>query len=334
MDTSLSKQLQQFIPFDEWSEDIINEITPHFRQHRLDARKILFKRGEADDECHFLLEGSIDLADDDFNVNTVDAAGDDNFMALDSTHHIHRYAGITKTPCHIVSVKRSYLELISTWAEVRQSQHSQQHDEESDWIERLITSELFARIPPANIQKLLTRFEELPANFGDVIIREGEIGEHCYVIKDGGALVTRGEGEKQEILAALSPGDLFGEDALISELPRNATVTMTSGGMLARLSKDNFDQLLKKPVMTHIRESDLESLVEEADTGVIVLDVRHPQEAASAPVLRARNIPLSQLREKLRELEHDFIYVVCGGGRAEAAAYILSEAGFDARVLS
>ncbi|MEC8442935.1 MAG: cyclic nucleotide-binding domain-containing protein [Pseudomonadota bacterium] len=333
MDTSLSKQLQRFIPFDEWSEDTINELIPHFRHYELGPRKILFKRGQSDDECHFLLSGTIDLADDAFDVNSIEADDDDNFMALDSTHHVHRYAAITKTPCALVSVKRAYLELLSTWSEVRQSVQSES-DEDSDWLERLITSELFARIPPANIQKLLTRFEELPAAFGDVIVREGEVGEHCYVIKHGNALVTRGEGDAIETLAALSPGDLFGEDALISDLPRNATITMTSAGAVARLSKEHFDTLLRQPVLKHIRESELEKLIDEADTGVIVLDVRQPPEAEAAPMLRARNVPLSQLRQRVKELEQDFIYVVCGGGRAEAAAYILSEAGFDARVLA
>lgn len=333
MANSLSQQLQRFIPFDEWSEDIIKELTPHFRTYQIGARKILFKRGAADDECHFLLKGTLDLADDDFNVTSIAATDDDNFMAVDNTHHIHRLSAISKTPCELVSVKRSYLELLSTWSEACQS-FSDNNDEDIDWLERLITSELFARIPPANIQKLLTRFEELPAAFGDTIVREGEVGEHCYVIKEGNALITRGEGDKKETLAAITHGDLFGEDALISELPRNATVTMTSSGSLMRLSKDNFNTLLRGPVVSYIKESELETLIDEADTGVIVLDVRQPQEAAATPIIRSRNLPLGELRQRLRELEQDFIYVVFGGGRAEAAAYILSEAGFEAKVLN
>jgi|TARA_B110000211_G_scaffold93899_1_gene109507 CRP-like cAMP-binding protein len=332
MDNSLSQKLQRFIPFDEWPEDIINELTPHFRTYQIGARKILFKRGVSDDECHFLLKGTLDLADDNFNVSSIEASDDDNFMAIDNTHHIHSMSAISKTPCQLVSVKRSYIELLSTWADACQS-FNQANDEDSDWLERLITSELFARIPPANIQKLLTRFEELPANFGDVIVREGEVGEHCYVIKEGHALITRGESDNKETLAAITHGDLFGEDALISELPRNATITMTASGSLMRLSKENFDTLLRSPVINYIKETELDTLIDEADTGVIVLDVRQPQEANSTPILRARNLPLGELRQRLRELEQDFIYVVFGGGRAEAAAYILSEAGFEAKVL-
>lgn len=332
MENPLSKQLQRFIPFDEWSEDIINELIPHFRIHHLEPRKILFKRGDRDGERHFLLNGTIDLADENFAITSISADDDDNFMALDSTHSVHRYTGITTTPCDVVSVRNSYLELISTWADVRQSL-SDDDDEESDWLERLITSELFVRIPPGNIQKLLSRFEEIPANFGDAVVREGETGTHCYVIKSGKALVSREHNGQQETLAALSHGNLFGEDALVSDMPRNATVTMTSSGTLMRLSKDDFDLLLRKPVLNYITRKELDTLFDEADTGVIVLDVRATQEAAADPVLRSRNIPLAQLRQELRSLEQDFIYVVCGGGRAEAAAYILSEAGIEARVL-
>lgn len=333
MTTPLSQRLQHFIPFDEWPESIIEELSPHFRHHQLGARKILFKRGQDDEECHFLLDGSVDLADADFNVNTIRADDDDNFMALDSTHSVHRHTGITQTPCNIVSVKRGYLDLISTWSEF--CQHTEdKDDDETDWLERLITSELFARIPPANIQKLLSRFEEISVALGDVIVNEGEIGNHCFVIKTGSALITRRHNEQQETLAALNPGDLFGEDAVVSQMPRNATVTMTGNGTLARLAKDDFDALLKKPILNYLPESKLNTLIDEADTGVIILDVRHSQESSAAPMVRARSVSLSTLRETLKTFERDFIYAIVGGGRAEAAAYILSEAGFDARVVT
>ncbi|AHK16551.1 cyclic nucleotide-binding domain-containing protein [Thalassolituus oleivorans] len=335
METTLSQQLQRFIPFDEWSEDIIDGLLPHFRIYILDKGKVVFKRGDADEECHFLLKGTMDLADEHFNVTNVDAEDDDNFMALDSTHHIHRYAGITTSECEFVSVKRAHLDLISTWAELRTDirQSGDTEDDESDWLERLVTSELFNRIPAGNIQKLLSRFEEVPVKLGDEIIRQGEPGEHCYVIKHGRALVTRSDGENIQTLAALTHGNLFGEDALVSSLPRNATITMSSDGVLMRLAKEHFDALLRQPVVTFITAKQIEKLVEEGDTGTVVLDVRHEEEYAADPMLRARNIPLAKLRDRLKELEPAFIYIVAGGNRAEAAAYILSEAGFDARVL-
>ena len=50
METPLSKRLQHFIPFDEWSEDIIEELTPHFREHTLPREKFCLKRGQSERE--------------------------------------------------------------------------------------------------------------------------------------------------------------------------------------------------------------------------------------------------------------------------------------------
>ena len=53
-----------------------------------------------------------------------------------------------------------------------------------------------------------------------------------------------GGGNEDLVLANLRPGSTFGEDALISESARSATVTATSDGMLMRLSRKDFDMML------------------------------------------------------------------------------------------
>ena len=326
------EQIQHFVPFDELSEQAIEELMPHFRQHELGAKKILFKRGIHDDECHFLLSGEIDLADESFNITKVKGDDDENFLALDGSHPIHRCAGITQSPCSFFSIKRQYLELITTWAELRQSY--EQEDDQSDWLEALLTSNLFNRIPPANIQQLLTKFKEKQVKLGDEVIKEGDEANECYVIKAGKAVVSRKHGNKQETLAALSTGKLFGEDALVSAMPRNASVTMSSDGELMVLTKEDFDTLLKKPVLEYLNEDELQQLIDDGDTGTVIIDVRTPQEASANPIPKARNIPLAQLREHLSELSLEFVHVLMGEGRGEAAAYILSEAGFQTKVLT
>jgi len=330
--TELSaQQVQRFIPFDELSVETITGLLPHFRPYRTEAKTVLFKRGTEDQECHFLLQGELDLADEQFRISAIGGDDDENFLALDASHPIHRCSAITRTPCQLFAIRRQYLELVTTWSELRQSYELD--ESEADWLEALLTSELFNRVPPGNIQKLLSRFSERIVRLGDDIIREGEEGDECYVIKSGKAVVTRRTGHRTETLAALSNGDLFGEDALITSLPRNASVTMSSDGVLMVLTKDDFNTLLKNPVLEYVSEQDLTDLIDEGDTGTILLDVRLPQEVSASPVARAQNIPLAQLRSRLQELSKTFVYVICGEGRAEAAAYILTEAGFQARVL-
>lgn len=332
MSTALhADQLQHFVPFDELSIDIIEGLIPHFEIRTLAAKKILFKRGEDDDLCHFLLSGQLDLADDQFNISGISADDDENFLALDSSHRIHRCSAISQTECVIASIKRQYLELITTWSELHQA-YQQEHDT-SDWLEGLLTSGVFNQIPPAHIQTLLTRFQPRSVTLGERIIQQGERGNECYVIKRGKAIVSHLKGAKEETLAALAEGDLFGEDSLISDMPRNAHVTMSSDGELMVLTKDDFDTLLKQPVLQYITESELALLISEADTGIVLLDVRQPREAALDPIHRAQNIPLANLRHRLSELSDAFIYVLIGDARSDAAAYILSEAGLQARIL-
>lgn len=328
-----AEQIQKFIPFDELALSAITELMPHFRFYQVAAKRVVFKRGAEDDECHFLLSGCIDLADSQFKITQVCGNDDENVLALDASHAIHRHAGVTKTDCSFFAIKRQHLELITTWSELTQSWQNGDTDQQADWLDALLTSNIFNQVPAANIQNLLTNFTDRPVSIGEVIINEGEEGHECYVIQKGKAIVSRTDGNKPEILAGLTNGALFGEDALISNLPRNATVTMSSDGSLKVLTKENFDTLLKQPILAYISEDELATLISDGDTGTVILDVRLAQETAANPINHTKAIPLSQLRSQLSTLAKDFIYVVIGGSRAEAAAYILNEAGFQVKVL-
>lgn len=343
-----SERLKRFIPFDELSHAARCGLLPHFACHAVAAGKVLFKRGEQASKSYFLLAGQVDLVDGQRKVMHLDGKDDTNLVALDGTHRVHRVSAISTTKCLVANIPRRHLELIKTWTEVFQSHVSprrrngagigttpndQSQVDDSDWLEALLTSELFTHIPPANIQQLLLRFDERQVSLGDIIIREGDLAEECYVLKEGKALVTRSTTAGYETLAALQNGALFGEDGLLSQLPRSASVTMSSDGTLLALSKADFDSLMKSPVLEYLPESQLDDLMESSDRGLVVLDVRTEQEFEASPCVRSRNIPLGQLRNRLAELSEDFIYIIHGEDRAEAAAYILSEAGLDVRIL-
>ncbi len=51
-------------------------------------------------------------------------------------------------------------------------------------------------------------------------------------------------------LAELGVGDTFGEEALISEAKRNATVSMLTDGVLMRLNKQDFRDLMNEPLVS------------------------------------------------------------------------------------
>jgi MFS family permease len=82
---------------------------------------------------------------------------------------------------------------------------------------------------------------------GEAVVREGEVGDRLYMVKDGEAEVAaRGEGEREVVVATLSKHDHFGEIALLREVPRTATVRARGPLELYSLSREDFQELLER----------------------------------------------------------------------------------------
>jgi CRP-like cAMP-binding protein len=329
------ERLHDFIPFDCLSESHLRDIAGQIQVLNLAPARVLFKRGEQSQLAYFLISGAVDLIDASFQVRKFPADDDENYLALDN-YAEHTVNAISTESSVVYAIERDKLDLLMTWTQAAESMLEENDDSsERDWMDALLTSGLFSQIPPQKIQSLFVKFEEREVKLGEQVIREGESGDTFFVIKQGKAMVTRLQGSKQETLAALTTGSLFGEDALISDAPRNATVTMTSDGVLMCLGKDDFRALLQDSVVRHLKEEDVEKMEEDGDRAIVLIDVRLPMEFRHDRTSGARNIPLNELRRQIRSLEKDFVYVLCcdGGRRSELGAYLLTEAGLEAYVL-
>jgi CRP-like cAMP-binding protein len=69
---------------------------------------------------------------------------------------------------------------------------------------------------------LFSRFGQVFAP-GEVIFREGEPGEHMYVLQSGHVRITRDNAAGARVLAVLGAGEFFGEMSILNDKPRNAT---------------------------------------------------------------------------------------------------------------
>ena len=134
------------------------------------------------------------------------------------------------------------------------------------------------------------------------------------------------------MLAEISNGAGFGEEALASDTKRNATVTMKTDGQLLRLKKQDFIELLKAPIVSTIKMADAKTKVA---AGAEWLDVRFESEYAYHHIEGAISAPLHELRSTLSQLDNTKEYVVyCQTGRrSSAATFILAQFGFKAVVL-
>lgn len=190
----------------------------------------------------------------------------------------------------------------------------------------------FSSLPPAHIESLLASFKRQQVTAGKTVIRQGEHGDYYYVIERGRATVSREVAGAHIELAQLKAGDAFGEEALIAETCRNATVTMKTDGELLRLDGADFLQLLREPLLHRLNA---EQAIKRVDAGGLWLDVRFSAEFKHDGLPGAINIPLNELRDAMPNMRRDLDYVAyCQSGRrSSAAAFLLSQRGLNAYLL-
>ena len=235
-----------------------------------------------------------------------------------------------------LTIDSELLDVVLTWDQTGTYEVNElQNVEDSlvtsdDWMTILLQTKAFHRIPPANIQAIFMRMQRMTFKAGDTIIRQGDEGDYFYAIAKGKCIVTRETPLNRDgiKLAELSMGDTFGEEALISDAKRNATITAGTDVTLMRLGKDDFQKLLNEPLLEWVDRDQANFIV---GRGGKWLDVRLPSEFEHGHLAGAINLPLYFIRLKLKSLSRDVPYVVyCDTGRrSSAAAYILAERGYQ-----
>jgi hypothetical protein len=105
-----------------------------------------------------------------------------------------------------------------------------------DRLALLRAQSIFAPLPLQALEALSTRLRPHAAADGEVVIREGEAGDRFYLIEDGTVDVSiDGEQVRTE-----GPGEVFGEIALVRDIPRTATVRARGPVRLLSLERDVF----------------------------------------------------------------------------------------------
>jgi len=190
-----------------------------------------------------------------------------------------------------------------------------------------LKSGALAQLPAAHVEELLRRFEHLRIKRGEAVIHEGEEGDYYYLVASGRFQVERLVGGAKVVLAELKSGDAFGEEALVSEAKRNATVTALSEGELLRVRRSDFNELLREPLLRRLSFADAAQRVRG---GAVWLDVRYPSEYQYDKLPGAINVPLAEVRNMFAVLDRSREYVAyCQSGRrSAAAAFLFAQRGF------
>jgi CRP-like cAMP-binding protein len=331
--------LKQLVPPNALNAENFQELARKAVIEELPAGRMIFKKGDNDRKTVYLLSGEVELFDDQGSQGTVRGATEQarHPLANQQPRHLNARA---RTGITLTRFDSDLLDILLTWDQLSGIEVSDitlesdtGDDDSSDWMTRILQSKAFLRIPPANIQAMFMRLQELPVSTGQVIINQGDPGDYYYIISRGKCVVTRRSASGSNVvLAHLSGGDAFGEEALLSDSKRNATVTMETDGLLMRLSKADFEELLKAPMLNDV---DIEQAKDMVRGGAVLLDVRLESEHKAGGIRGSINIPLFMLRLRSETLDPSKKYICfCETGRrGQAAAYLLSERGFEGYVL-
>jgi CRP-like cAMP-binding protein len=109
----------------------------------------------------------------------------------------------------------------------------------------LARTPLFSQLGRLDLARLAGELEELTFARGDAIVREGDPPDGFYVINSGRVVVvTRAPSGNGSPLTRLTPGECFGEIALLTDSPRTATVVAETETTVWRLTRTRFEALL------------------------------------------------------------------------------------------
>ena len=109
-------------------------------------------------------------------------------------------------------------------------------------VEAIKAVPLFMKLSKKGLQQVASVADEIDLPEGKMLTREGERGREFFVLLDGQAEVRR----QNKRIATLGKGDFLGEIALVTKLPRTATVTTTSPVRALVITDRDFSSLLRR----------------------------------------------------------------------------------------
>lgn len=331
----------ELVPIDSLDAEQTAALASLARIKTLPKGETLFQFGDQDPDTLYLLEGTVELEAADGMITQIhsgDAHAKHPLAPLKPRRAFGRVTSRQATLAYITSDLLDRALALPVHHTPASSQNlpersSRQHStSDSAWMMSVMQTPSFLRLPAANIQSLFERLHEMPVQAGQVIIKQGEPGDFYYLIKQGLAEVTRFSGNSESRLGVLESPAGFGEEALLTSQPRNASVAMQTEGILMRLAKHDFQDLLREPLLNWV---DLNQASDLVRSGAVRIDVRSESEFSAGTLTSALNIPLYLLRLKLTQLDPARPYILyCDTGtRSAAAGFIMSQQGFNVSVL-
>jgi len=300
---------------------------------------VICTEGDTDNDAIYLLEGGAEMRSRTSSMSRVLQGGTPDAAFPVSPGCPRPYTATATTPARFFRIDNAKLDRAVLLDEVsttitRVHADGSAFAGDSEWLEEMLASPAFGVLARERVAMLLLKLQPMIIKNGEAVIRQGEAGDYYYIVKEGQLTVSRKDEQgKVKLINKLKRGHVFGEEALLTGDPRNASIVAMGDSIVMRLAKSDFEELLKKPLITHVTADEAQ---ERMRRGAGLLDVRSAAEFQQGAIKGSMNIPISELRARLSHLDPVCPYVIyCRNGvQSEVAAFLLRQRGFEVVVLS
>jgi CRP-like cAMP-binding protein len=322
--------------FSGLSGSAVEELARHLETTIVPAGMHLIKEGTPPDYFYFIKDGEAEVTKrtrfgQTASLTTLSGGQGFGEMALLTCSH-RRTTVTAKTEVSLYRLsKKAFEDVIMADASFRDKLIKRSRCYSA--FNNMKTAQPFALIEPEKLYLLTEKMQERTFPPGETIVTQGEKGDFFYIIKSGRVEVLKARGDQApERIASLESGESFGEEALIREEGRNATVRTMEETTVLALDKADFDKILKTSFLefSFPEEVPLDRLPD-----FVFIDARIKPEYEEEHIEGSINIPIEELRQRYHELDKSQQYLTycTNDSRGMVAAFLLSSQGYNARNL-
>lgn len=332
-----AEELKHYEFFSSLSEGALEALSTKVKRKSVPEGTVILREGEQGDAFYILCEGEVEITKKtEFGVTAkvASAGAGDSFGEMALLTNLPRACSVKAKTDVMLSVitKDDFDEIVSL--DTAFSNMLERKAGSYAEFNRLKTLQPLALIEPEKMLALIEAMKTKKYGPGETIISQDEKSDDYYIIKSGMVSVLKKEKGKKEAeqVAVLNSGEGFGEEAIIREMPRNATVKAIGETEVLMLDKNTFEKILRK---SFVENAFPEDVLEELNENTVIIDARIPPEYREEHIKGAINIPIEILRQKFSELDKSKkYYTYCtNDSRGMTAAFLMKSMGFQADAL-
>lgn len=318
---------KNYLPFSNFSPDMFKRAGNALRLIDIKGGESFTLQASGGEDYLFVIKGSAHIKKQGQSLIEIDAA-DIQAQPVLFDEAIKITTDSHASLCHADSA------MLEDYLSLKALSDLSQPDDSEGLIERLMflkSTRIFRLLPVNVVEEAAKRCKELIVKKGEVIVRQDQLADDLYLLLHGEAEVWHEKLEENEprMVAVLGHGDSFGKAAVIMGGGHKSTIKMVSDGILLKLPKADFAELISPSALRSVSVDIAQVMVE---SGAKIIDVRYEEEYEEVHIPNSTLFPLPELRNHIASLDKSKEYLVlCAVGlRAAAATLMLRQQGINA----